>query len=189
PVLNVPGPQTVAEGQSLSFTVSANDPDVGQTIKLTSSNRPTGANFVETSGLFTWTPDFDQAGTYTVTFNATDNGTPPLGDTKTVMITVTNTNRAPRANAQTVTTEEDKAVPIVLTGVDPDGDALTLMVVAQPLHGMLTGTAPNLTYTPTKDFNGSDSFTFKANDGKLDSPLAVVTINITPVNDPPSIIV
>ncbi len=189
PVLNVPGPQTVAEGQSLSFTVSANDPDVGQTIKLTSSNRPTGANFVETSGLFTWTPGFDQAGTYTVTFGATDNGTPPLSDSKTVTITVTNTNRAPSANAQTVTTEEDKAVPIVLTGADPDGDAIALIVVAQPLHGTLTGTPPNLTYTPAKDFNGSDSFTFKANDNKLDSPLAVVTINITPVNDPPSIIV
>jgi photosystem II stability/assembly factor-like uncharacterized protein len=185
PVLTVPGPQTVAENASLSFTVSATDPDGNDTVKVAAVPLPTGATFIEAERRFTWTPNFDQAGTYTINFTATDNGTPPLSDAKSVTITVTNTNRAPRADAKTVTTNEDTPVAIALTGADPDGNALTFSVVTPPQRGTLTGAAPNLTYTPNKDVNGSDSFTIKANDGALDSELAVITINITPVNDAP----
>ena len=184
PVLSVPPAQTVAEGQLLTFTVSATDPD-SMVIKITATGLPTGASFIESSRVFSWTPNFDQAGNYTVTFKAADDGTPVLMDMKTVQITVTNTNRAPRADSKTVTTNEDTAASIVLTGSDPDGDTITTMVVTQPQRGTLAGTAPNLTYTPNRDVNGTDSFSFKTNDGKLDSPLAVVTINITPVNDAP----
>ncbi|MBI1762031.1 MAG: tandem-95 repeat protein, partial [Acidobacteria bacterium] len=184
PVLSVPPAQTVAEGQTLTFTVSATDPD-SPVIKITAPSRPSGASFIESSRVFTWTPNFDQAGTYTVNFVATDDGTPALTDAKSVQIIVTNTNRAPRADAKTVTTNEDTPVPIVLSGSDPDGDAITTMVVTQPQRGKLSGNAPNLTYTPNQDVNGTDSFTYKANDGSLDSPLVIVTINIAPVNDAP----
>ncbi|HEY5911822.1 MAG TPA: Ig-like domain-containing protein, partial [Verrucomicrobiae bacterium] len=51
--------------------------------------------------------------------------------------------------------------------------------------GMLSGTAPNLIYTPALNYNGEDSFTFKVNDGQLDSVPATVSITITAVNDPP----
>src|SRR5204863_1652428 len=54
-----------------------------------------------------------------------------------------------------------------------------------PAHGTLTGTAPALTYTPAANYNGPDSFTFKANDGSLDSNVASVTIAVTAVNDAP----
>jgi ELWxxDGT repeat protein len=94
-------------------------------------------------------------------------------------------NRAPVANAQSVTTPEDTPAPITLTGSDPDGDALTFAVVGLPAHGTLSGTAPALTYTPAANYNGPDSFTFKTNDGIVDSGLATVTINVTAVNDPP----
>ena len=188
PVLSVPPAQIVAEGQSLTFTVSATDPD-SPVIKITAANLPAGATFVESSRLFNWTPNFEQAGNYTVTFKAADDATPALTDMKTVQITVTNTNRAPHADAKTITTNEDTAVPIVLSGSDPDGDAITTMLVTQPQRGTLTGNPPNLTYTPNKDVNGTDSFTYKVNDGKLDSALAMVTINITPVNDAPVITV
>jgi uncharacterized protein (TIGR03437 family) len=185
PVLTVPETQTVAEGANLSFTISVIDPDGNDTVKVTAPQLPTGASFIESERRFTWTPNFNQAGTYTVGFGASDNGTPPLNDFKTVTITVTNTNRAPQADTKTVTTNEDTAVAITLTGADPDGDAITLAVVTPPQRGVLSGTAPNLTYTPNKDVNGSDSFTIKANDGSLDSQLAVITINLTPVNDAP----
>ena len=61
---------------------------------------------------------------------------------------------------------------------DPDGNALTYAVVAQPQHGTLSGTAPNLTYTPTPGYYGPDSFTFKVNDGRLDSLSATVSITV-----------
>jgi hypothetical protein len=51
----------------------------------------------------------------------------------------------------------------------------------------LTGAPPNLSYTPSRDYHGSDSFAFKANDGRTDSAPAPVGITITPVNDPPSV--
>src|SRR6185437_9159252 len=54
-----------------------------------------------------------------------------------------------------------------------------------PQHGTLTGAAPNVTYTPAANYNGADSFTFKANDGTLDSNIATVTITITAVDDAP----
>jgi hypothetical protein len=63
-----------------------------------------------------------------------------------------------------------------LTGSDPEDGNLTFSIVDSPTNGVLTGTAPNLTYTPDTDFEGNDSFTFKANDGALDS--APVTVSI-----------
>src|SRR5207237_1253322 len=80
---------------------------------------------------------------------------------------------------------EDTAVAITLSGSDAEAAPLTFAVVSGPANGTLSGTPPNLTYAPNLDFNGSDSFTFKANDGQLDSATATVSINITPVNDAP----
>ena len=84
-------------------------------------------------------------------------------------ITVTPVNDAPVANAQAAATNEDTAKAITLTGSDVDGNPLTYSVVTQPGHGSLSGTAPNLTYTPAANYNGADSFTFKVNDGTVDS--------------------
>ncbi len=103
----------------------------------------------------------------------------------TVSITVTPVNDRPVANPQSVTTAEDTAKAISLAASDVEGDALTYSVVTAPAHGTLTGTPPAVTYTPAADYNGSDTFTFKANDGKADSAPATVSITITPVNDPP----
>jgi hypothetical protein len=94
-------------------------------------------------------------------------------------------NRAPVAVAGSFSTAEDTSVPITLKGSDADGNALTFSVVAPPTQGVLTGTAPNLTYTPNTNANGSDSFRFKVNDGYVDSPFATVSITIAPVADAP----
>ena len=58
-------------------------------------------------------------------------------------------------------------------------------MITGPSHGRLSGTVPELTYNPETNFNGSDSFTFKVNDGKADSAFAAVSITIEAVNDPP----
>ena len=74
---------------------------------------------------------------------------------------------------------------IVLSGSDPDEDVLTYSVLTQPSNGTLSGTAPNLIYTPSENFNGSDSFTYLVNDGALDSAIAQVDITVLPVEDIP----
>ncbi|MEN3360305.1 MAG: hypothetical protein V7637_4287, partial [Mycobacteriales bacterium] len=76
-------------------------------------------------------------------------------------------------------------VGITLTGSDVDGDALTYAVGAGPAHGTLSGTAPNLTYTPAAGYSGPDSFTFTTNDGQASSDPATVSITVTPVVTPP----
>jgi Ca2+-binding RTX toxin-like protein len=95
-------------------------------------------------------------------------------------------NHPPTANAQSVTTAEDTAKPITLTASDPDtGDTLTYGVASNPSHGTLSGTGANLTYTPSANYNGSDSFTFTAIDNHgATSAAATVSLTITPVNDP-----
>ncbi|MGZ6347880.1 MAG: Ig-like domain-containing protein [Anaerolineales bacterium] len=84
----------------------------------------------------------------------------------TISITFENPNRPPVAQDQTITTDEDTANTITLVATDPDGDTLTYTIVTQPGHGMLSGTPPNVTYTPTAHYFGSDSFTFKSNDAR-----------------------
>ena len=93
PALTVPGAQIVNEGQALSFTVSATDPDAGQTVTIMATGLPSGATL--SNGTFSWTPTYNQSGSYTVTFTATDNGTPPLSVQRTVQITVNDVNYVP----------------------------------------------------------------------------------------------
>ena len=101
--------------------------------------------------------------------------------------TITAMNDAPVATAQTVTTDEDTAKVITLAGMDVEGSALTYAVVTQPTKGVLSGTAPNLTYTPNANVNGGDSFTFQVNDGAMDSVVAPVSISIAAMNDEPTL--
>ncbi len=69
-----------------------------------------------------------------------------------VLIVTPDLNQAPIANPQLVTTPEDTAVSILLTGSDPDSDPLTFAIVSNPTHGSLSGTAPDLTYTPSANY-------------------------------------
>ncbi len=88
-------------------------------------------------------------------------------------------NSPPVANAQTVTVIAATSLAITLTGADFEASPLTFTVVTTPAQGVLTGTAPNLTYTANALATASDSFTFKVNDGSADSAVATVAIGNT----------
>ena len=75
---------------------------------------------------------------------------------------------SPFADNQNVLVTKNTPKPITLTGTDPNNDPLTYSIVAQPLHGTLSPSTPGgaaRTYTPATDYVGTDSFTFKVNDG------------------------
>jgi hypothetical protein len=91
-------------------------------------------------------------------------------------------NDAPVALAQSVTTSDNIAKPILLGGTDPDSDSLTYVVVSQPSKGVLSGSVPNLSYTPNANANGSDYFTFRVNDGSLDSTDQKISIQLVREN-------
>jgi hypothetical protein len=116
----------------------------------------------------------------------------------TATISLTPANTAPTANAQSVTTDEDVAMLITLTGSDAQQCELTFSIETAPLHGTLSlitnqacaGGTPNsdgaqVTYTPAPNYSGPDSITFKVNDGTTDSTSETVTIAVTAVNDAP----
>ena len=82
----------------------------------------------------------------------------------------------PVAVTQSVTTSENKPVTITLSASDADGDQLTYTIVSQPNYGILTGTPPNLIYTPNNKYAGNDTFSFKVNDGMIDSSIATISV-------------
>jgi photosystem II stability/assembly factor-like uncharacterized protein len=136
-----------------------------------------------TAPTLTYTPKNNLTGADSFTFRVVAGGL--TSSVSTVSIVITNVNDVPVATAQSVTTDEDTAKAITLAGTDVEGSALTYTLVTQPTKGALSGTAPALTYTPTNNYNGSDSFTFKVNDGTVDSAVATVSITVNSVNDIP----
>ena len=106
----------------------------------------------------------------------------------TVNIEVARNHRPPRATWADFTGAEDTAFAIVLSGHDPDiwdPGILSYAVTDAPLHGTLSGTPPNLSYTPAPDYYGTDTLSFTTSDGEFTSEPAALAIVVTPVNDPP----
>lgn len=173
---------TTAEDTAVSFVLAGTDKE-GDTLSYSVLTQPGKGTLTGTAPNLSYTPDADFNGSDSFTFRVNDGTT--NSTTATVSITVTPVNDAPVAATRIHTTQEDAPVSIVLGATDKDGDSLTYTLLSQPAKGTLTGTAPNLTYTPAANFNGSVSFTFKANDGKADSNTSAITISVSPVNDAP----
>ncbi|WP_324725975.1 Ig-like domain-containing protein [Actomonas aquatica] len=171
------------EDEPLTFTLTATDIE-DDPLTFTITAGPTnGALSVDAAGELTYTP--------TANFNGTDSFVVVANDGEldsaetTITIEVAPVNDVPAADDQSVTTAEDTSLPITLTGTDIDGDGLTYVIDANPAYGSLSGIAPNVSYTPNPDFNGSDAFAFRVTDGESESAPAIVSIQITPTNDAP----
>ncbi len=99
-------------------------------------------------------------------------------------------NNPPTATPATVTGKEDTKVTITLKGADPEKKKLTYALVTQPAHGTVTLKGSVATYIPAANYFNTaanpDRFTFKANDGVLDSSPATVILVVTAVNDAPT---
>ena len=166
--------------------VLANDTDVEHNaLTAVLVGGPAHGTFELTAdGSFTYAPAANFNGSDSFTYQATDG--PAVSNVATVTITVTAVNDAPVATDQAVVTEEDTATAIALSATDVDSSALTYAIGSGPAHGTLTLSANGgFTYTPAANYNGPDSFTYKANDGTVDSNVATVSITVTGVNDAP----
>jgi len=185
PIAN-PQSHTTKENKSVSATLTGSDVDGDPLIfiicKEPQHGRLTFDSNFNTNGRLIYTPEPQFTGQDIFTFKLNDGEVDSA--TATVSINVA-PNILPVAEPHSVTTTEDTPVEISLIGSDSDSDPLAYSMVTVPSHGSLSGTAPNLTYTPNTNFNGSDSFTFKVNDGAADSAPAAVSITVSPVNDPP----
>ncbi len=177
-------PQSVItpEATSKAITLSGSDPD-DDPLTFAVATNPSHGTLTGTAPNLTYTPTSGYTGADSFTFTVHDGDL--TSDPAAVSISVTAVNQPPVANPQNVTLAEDTAVAIALSGTDPNGDTLIYQVVEGPTQGALSGTAPNLTYTPAANYHGADSFTFKVNDGQVDSAPAIVSLDVTSVNDPP----
>ncbi|MDO0972857.1 beta strand repeat-containing protein [Mycolicibacterium frederiksbergense] len=179
---------TTNEDTQLTGNVLTNDTDAeGNTLTATLVSGPThGTLTLNTDGSFTYTPTTNYNGTDSFTYTATD-GT-ATSNTATVTVTVNAVNDAPVAVSNSYTTNEDTQLTgnVLTNDTDADGNTLTATLVTGPTHGTLTlNTDGTFTYTPTANYTGSDVFTYKANDGTVNSNTAVVSITVTAVNDTP----
>lgn len=143
---------------------------------------------ISPDGTLTFTPAPNAYGSAIVGVLLKDNGGTLGGgnDTSTLesfTIAVTPVNDPPVVQNISETTPEDTLIQIQLQGSDVDGDPLTYSVVTPPAHGTVSILGSIATYTPATDYNGTDSFTYRAFDGTDYSSPATVTITITAVND------
>ena len=142
------------------------------------------------AGQLHYVPAANYHGPDSFTYKAND-GTVD-SNTATVNVTVSSTNDAPVAVADSYSTAQNTTLTIAAPGVlandtDADGDPLTAIKVSDPAHGTLTlGANGSISYIPTTGYSGPDSFTYKANDGTIDSNTVTVSLTVAaPGNDVP----
>ena len=168
PVLTVPPTATVAEGQPLTLNLSAADVDTGQTLAFTSSNMPTGASLTPTSATtaqFRWTPNFTQAGSYTVSFKVTDNGSPALSDSKDTRITVTDTTTLSVPAAQAAIEGQTIAFDVATSLALPDVNITAANLPAGAAFTARGGGVWQFRWTPASDQAGVYTVSFQLSTG------------------------
>lgn len=176
---------TTNEETSKSITLSASL-GKGSSLTYTIISSPLHGSLSGTAPALVYTPASNFSGTDSFTFRGND-GTAD-SNTATITITVTGVNDTPIANGQSVSTNKDTAVNVTLSASDAEtpSNLLVWTVVSQPTHGRLTGVSPNLVYTPTTSYVGTDVFTFQVNDGTVDSAVATVSITVIAPNPAPT---
>lgn len=187
-------------GTNVSFNILNNDVDSDRKDKLSvvtvngaalagTIQLPSGATLtVSSAGDVSYlqnnaTGPTTDAFTYTIT-DSTDTS-----NTGTVTITLSGfpvENGAPVAQNDSVVTAEDEriSIPVLDNDSDPDGDSLTLVSATQPSQGSVVVSGNFVTYDPSANYNGGDSFTYTVSDGEL-TDTAVVLVNVSAVNDAP----
>ena len=167
-----------------AITLAATPGTAGDTLTYTIVSNPTHGTLSGTAPNVTYTPATGYVGSDGFTFVATENGT--VSNTATVSITVTAGPPPPVANNQSVSTNENTAVAITLTGTPgTSGDTLTFAIATSPAHGTLSGIPPNMTYSPTTGYVGADSFTFKLTENNGAASSTPGTVSISVVRPPP----
>jgi PKD repeat protein len=182
------GPFTISVNETPSFT--SGTPPLGAvnapysftftalgapapTFSLATGTLPPGLTLAP-DGVLSGAPT--SSGTYSFSVAATNAvGTVNAGPFDLV---VTSLNHTPSAVSQSLSVSAGASLPVTLSGIDPDGDPLTYAVTVAPSHGRLTGTAPNLVYSPSAGYIGADTFDFTVSDGLSVSAPATVSISV-----------
>jgi len=147
---------------------------------------PTKGTVSLSNNIATYTPTLNENGTDTFTYKLSNS------NTATATITITPVNDPPVAVAVAYTVLEDSglnSLNLVLNDTDIDTATSTLILTNVTTSG--SGTVAintdnkSVDYTPANNFNGTETITYTVSDGSLSDNTGVLTITVTPVNDPP----
>lgn len=187
PSISVTPPNaTVAEGQTLVLDVQGSDPD-GTVVTLGAFPALRNATFTSTpavaaQGVFRFTPDQDQAGSYAMRFKARD--ATGLWVMQTVEITVTPGNRPPVLSVQpTAEVQAGNELVIGISASDPDLDPVQVTASGVPDNALFLPGTRSLIFQPATDQAGSYTVSFAASDGQANAPPQSVQITVTPPGD------
>lgn len=186
PILDEVGGKSVDEFATLSITLEASDID-GQELEFAAENLPSNATFDTPSKTFTFTPDETQGGeTYSVTFGVSDG---VFDDQETISISVKEVNNAPVASDDEFVTKQNMAFTIATSELlandsdqDNQHDDLTVIGVSEPVHGEVSLSDQEVTFTPSLDYSGLASFSYSMTDGLTTRSATVgITVSASPV--------
>ena len=183
PVLDPVGDRSVNENALLEFTISASDPDAAA-LSYCSVNLPNGAVFDPHSQAFSWTPSFDQSGTYhDIQFKVNDSS---LTDHENITIVVSNINRPPVLDQITNrSVNEGSLLEFNLTATDPDGDDLAYDASNLPDGAVFYPGTGTFSWTPSFDQAATYlDVCFTVNDGNL-TERECITITVKNTNRQP----
>jgi uncharacterized repeat protein (TIGR01451 family) len=180
--------KTTAEDTPLSFSFNVGDATLINSVTATSSNTTlvpnsnlsiTGAGSSRTLQI---SPAADISGNTTITVTVAGGSGQTMSDT--FVLNVTAVNDAPQAVNDSYSTSENTPLNVTAPGVlsndtDVDNSTLTAVKVSNPSNGSVAlNSNGSFLYTPNAGFSGTDSFTYKANDGSADSNTATVSITV-----------
>ena len=175
PVIDPIGPLTVAEGATTSVPVAATDPDVGDVLTLSSPSLPSFAGLTDNgggSGVLDIAPAFDDAGEYTITITATDNGNPEASSLIEVMVTVVNAEGSPVLEPiADQTTTEGLEIVVPLLASDPDGEGVLSFSAELPAFVILVD-------------NGDGTRFLKVSPGFDDAEVYPITVTVSDNTEP-----
>ena len=167
---------TVNEDQPLNILLGLAEPPTA-TVVFQVVDEPQHGSLLGTAPSLTYQGLPDYHGPDFFTFRAVDGAA--ASNLARVDLTVLPINDPPRARDLFLVGPVDNELVVTLVAVDSEGDPLTYMVIEPPTHGQLIGAAPNLVYQPDPGFSGNDRFSYRANDGQLDSQAANVSLSLT----------
>ena len=177
------------EDRNTAITLDASDPD-GDALDYTITAAPRhgtlkGAN--DGNASVTYVPDTNYNGRDRFLWKASDGSA--SSSEATVTLKIRPVDDPPEALDGTATVDEDGSVSITLKANDPDSSgSVSFAITSLPSHGRLSKNFPTVTYRPDDDFNGRDRFKFVAYSQTFTSSEAIVEIDVTPVNDPPTFV-